>query len=242
MSLMPAVSSLFSSNGCSHTSVAGRSSPIGCMMLIYITSPRLVTSIAITVPACFYLLQPRSHDEHSHDGHGHEDEHAEKAHEEAPAEEEQGEHKDDEAEEQYSDTQGAAEPSDQSNEETAQSDESREQPSEESESSKESDNPPKEKSDISESQDISLLSRLKDGEVDEETKEDRVHASDLPVGKGPRRDSPPSDTREHIPDAKGAAKRRIDSEYGHRQGSEQSEASSASRTTEDEVSLRMPDS
>lgn len=36
--------------------------------------------------------------------------------------------------------------------------------------------------------------------------------------KGPTKDTPPGDTRKHIPDAKGANKKRIESDYGKPQG------------------------
>lgn len=204
------------------------------MMLIYFIHRRLLTSIAITVPTCAYLLQPKSHEEHHHeDHHGHEDEQAEKAHgEEALVEEDRAGHQegqeDDGTKEQHDDAQGAEEPSGQKAQESTQSDESSERLSEESKP---------EKSDISESQDDGPLARFMDdgGEMDPKEKEDRAHASDRPLGKGPRRDSPPSDSREHIPDAKGAAKNRIDSEYGHRQGPERPEVPAATDFVKDQV-------
>lgn len=158
--------------------------------------------------------------------------------------EEHEEHKDDEAKEQHDDTQGATESSDQSTEESSRSGENREQSSEESESPEQPDNPmgrPKEKTDISESQDDGVLSRLMhdgSGETDPKVKEDRVHASDLPLGKGPRRDSPPGDRREHIDDSKGTGKKRIESEYGHRQGPDQPGASEGTGFVKDEVCLQ----
>ncbi|KAI9793097.1 MAG: hypothetical protein M1816_000995 [Peltula sp. TS41687] len=200
-----------------------------------------LTSVAITAPTCYYLLQPKSHDEHHHEDHDHGDKHVEEAHEEeAPGEEEKPgtheEHKDDDANEHQEDEQSSGEASDQNAHETTQSGKGGEGGEQISEVSK------PEPSDVSESQDDGPLARFMGdgGEMDDEEKDDRAHVSDLPLGKGPRRDSPPADTRKHIPDAKGAAKKRIESEYGHRQGAEESDIPPATDFVQDKPATSKP--
>lgn len=153
---------------------------------------RAITSVAITLPCIWYLWPPlkKSH-EHEH-GHGHDDQ---VSHEES--------HKDDE---ESSDSADSAE----NTENTEATEEKREEQAEtESVNSDDSDNQGGEQDtpDSSEDESDTILHEKEDGNEAQGVR-----------FKGPAKNAPPGDTRTHIPDTKGGNKKRIESDYGERQG------------------------
>lgn len=157
---------------------------------------RAITSVAITLPCIWYLWPPskKSH-EHEH-GHGHDD-HA--SHEES--------HKDDEESSDSADSADSAE----SNESTEATEEKRADNQSEAESVKSDDS-----DNQGEEQDTPDTSEDESDTIQHE-KEDGNEAQGFRF-KGPTKNAPPGDTRKHIPDAKGGNKKRIESDYGGRQG------------------------
>lgn len=154
---------------------------------------RAITSVAITLPCIWYLWPPskKSHEhEHGHEhGHEHDD---------------QISHKDDE---ESSDDAGNAENTEST--EAAREERADKQVETESVKSDDSDNQEGEQGtpDTSDDESDTFLHEKEGGNEAEGVK-----------FKGPTKNGPPGDTRKHIPDAKGANKKRIESDYGERQG------------------------
>ncbi|KAI9840395.1 MAG: hypothetical protein M1837_001653 [Sclerophora amabilis] len=177
--------------------------------------PWLLGAVAVTVPTCGYLLSPGSDAGHGHGGH--ESDHG------ANDGSEEGEAHDGGQEEASADTkEGAAESSDQTNEEGEDSSEGAEGDStggaqqETEKAGSDSDN--------DEGSSGSSDNETANGQNTPDTSDDESSEGSTGSGvsgvrfKGATKGGPPADERLHIPDAKGDAKRRINSSYGNRQG------------------------
>lgn len=160
----------------------------------------------MTVPSCAYLLQSSPKEDHGHghgnEGHGEHGEH--KEHEEQSESEGDGEKStekggDDDANAESKDSEGKEKSSDDTG-----SDEGHDK-------SEDSD------SDEDKKQDTPDTS-------DDESSKNEVHEAEGGGDvegvqfKGPTKGGPEGDTRKHVPDAKGGNKKRIESDYGKRQG------------------------
>lgn len=150
---------------------------------------RAITSVAITLP-CIWYLWPPSKKGHGHEhGHGHDD---------------HINHKDDEESSDGADNAENTESIEAAEEERADK-----QPETDSVKSSDSDNQEGEQDtpDTSDDESDTILHEKEDG-----------NEAQGVTFKGPTKNAPPGDTRKHIPDAKGANKKRIESDYGGRQG------------------------
>lgn len=149
---------------------------------------RAITSVAITLP-CVWYLWPPSKKSHEH-GHGNGHGHDEHI-----------SHKD--AEESSN---GADNAEDTESTEAVEKGRVDKQPETDSVKSDDSGNKEVEQ-DTPEDESDTILHEKEDGTEDQGV-----------TFKGPTKNTPPGDTRKHIPDAKGANKKRIESDYGKRQG------------------------
>ena len=149
---------------------------------------RAITSVAITLP-CVWYLWPPSKKSHEH-GHGNGHGHDEHI-----------SHKD--AEESSN---GADNAEDTESTEAVEKGRVDKQPETDSVKSDDSGNKEVEQ-DTPEDESDTILHEKEDGTEDQGV-----------AFKGPTKNTPPGDTRKHIPDAKGANKKRIESDYGKRQG------------------------
>lgn len=152
---------------------------------------RAITSVGITLPCVWYLWPPskESHEhEHGH-GHGHDD---------------HINHKDDEVS-----SGGVDNAEDTESTEAAEEERVDKQLETDSVKSDDSDNQEGEQDtpDTSDDESDTILHEKEDG--------NEVQGVTF---KGPTKNAPPGDTRKYIPDAKGANKKRIESDYGKRQG------------------------
>lgn len=154
---------------------------------------RAVTSVAITLP-CIWYLWPPSQKNHEHD---HEHAHGHGNHDHIS-------HKDDD---ESSD--GADNAEDTESSEAAEKERADKQLETDSVKSDDSDNQEGEQDTPDTSDD--------DSDTTQHEKEDGSEVQGVTF-KGPTKNTPPGDTRKHIPDAKGANKKRIESDYGKRQG------------------------
>lgn len=150
---------------------------------------RAITSVAITLPCLWYLWPPsKKSHEHQHK-HGHDDHIS---------------HKDDE---ESSD--GADNAEDTGSTEAAEEERAEKQLETDSVKSDDSDNHEGEQDtpDTSDDESDTILHEKEDG--------NEVQGVSF---KGPVKNTPPGDTSRHIPDSKGANKKRIESLYGKSQG------------------------
>ena len=193
---------------------------------------RAITSIGITIPAIYYLLQPQLNASNHGGGHGHggHDEHGAESHEEGHSDESEdsGEHKSSEpadAEEQGKDEGQEGKKEDESTQDQAPS-------------SEDSD-------DNSEGQPTPPTSDDSDSDSDTEvanTAHEKEGGANVPgvrfkgAMSGGTKEGEQGDTRKHIPDAKGFNKKRIESHSAIRLGEADQEHQSADN--QDLVSLR----
>lgn len=150
---------------------------------------RAITSVAITLPCIWYLWPPsKKSHEHGH-GHEHDDQTSHKDHEES--------------------SDGADNVENTESTEAVEEEKADNQVETESVKSDDSDNQEGEQDtpDTSDDESETILNEKEGGNEAQGVK-----------FKGPTKNGPPGDTRKHIPDAKGANKKRIESDYGERQG------------------------
>ncbi|KAI9718118.1 MAG: hypothetical protein M1812_004376 [Candelaria pacifica] len=184
--------------------------------------PWIVGSIAITLPTCAYLLQPSNDKGHGHGGHDENEKHGEEP-------EDLEESKEDSSEE--SQEEGGV---DEGGEEVHKSDTNPENSDEKGESQPDStdDSKPEDsgkeegKSDESESGGEKSQGTAEVYKGDDEPHEvesgrnvEGVQFKGATSGGSKEGKMEQGDTRKHIPDAKGGAKKRIESDYGMKQGS-----------------------
>lgn len=170
------------------------------------TTRRAIASVAVTLPSVYYLLQPQieryQHPEkHGHGGHGGHDEHGE----EGEGDEEGGSSEGGESGEEKSGNQGEGgedEPSEGEKDE-GKSDDSG------------IDGAGKGTPDTSDDESSENTTYEKDGGQDVEGVQFKGATS------GGTKDGEQGDTRKHIPDAKGFNKKRIESDYGGKEGEAQ---------------------
>ncbi|MCJ1305299.1 hypothetical protein MMC08_008113 [Hypocenomyce scalaris] len=155
---------------------------------------RLIGAIAVTVPSCAYLLQPNPDK-----GHGHDDpEHEGRGHQGHVEHEETSEGGDD------SEQGGDAKDETQSGDDTSKSDkEEGKSDDSDSEGGEQQDTP-----ETSDDEEPKKEIQEKDGGGDVEGVR----------GKGATKEGKPGNTRKSFPDAKGGNKKRIESDYGKKQG------------------------
>ena len=156
----------------------------------------MIGAIAVTVPSCVYLLQPKPNKSHDH---GHGDEHEEHEEQEEATKEEEAEpgSSDDGKSEEVPETASDKEESS-SGQGTEKSDSDGE----------EQDSTP----DTSDDEGEINVAHEKEGGGNVEGVQFKGATS------GGTEEGEQGDTRKHIPDAKGANKKRIESDYGNRQG------------------------
>ena len=174
----------------------------------------MIGAVAVTVPSCAYLLQPKANGH----GHGHDDgEHGgHEKHEEAS--EGEGEHTEE------------AEVSEEDKSEDSESTPGEQEKSSSDQSEQEGSKPDDSGSDGEEQQDTPATSD--DDEPKSEAHETEGGGNVEGVQfKGATKDGEQGDTRKHIPDAKGYNKKRIESDYGKPQGT----VDEAESSTEDKV-------
>ncbi|KAI9810542.1 MAG: hypothetical protein M1827_006215 [Pycnora praestabilis] len=200
--------------------------------------PWLIGAVAVTLPTCAYLLQPSEDKGHGH-GHAHDnkhggEEHADNKHEESEESEEKAEGDEEEGSEQDSGHEG-----EEQNEERKE--DQGEAKAEESEEKSESQDAPKEDSQSDDSgSDDGDNAHTPDTagaeDLKKTSKNDEAHVTEKGgnvegvrfkgATSGGTEEGEQGDTRKHIPDAKGGAKKRIESHYGNRQGVSPDDASS----------------
>lgn len=181
--------------------------------------PWAITSALVTIPACIYLLQPTPDSGH---GHGHEgDEHGAEKHE---AGEESDEHGDVVPDLRKNESRGEVDDGDEQAED--QGDEKSGEQSEESASEGEQQETP----DTSEDESSQNVAH----ETDSGKEVEGVQFKGATSGGG--------DTRKHIPDPKGGNKKRIESQYGTRQGvaAEDNVETGESGATQDKPAAAKP--
>ena len=168
------------------------------------TAIRLIGSIAVTVPTCYYLAQQTPTADHGHSEHG--DEHG--------GEHEGGEHEGEASEEETADSEKPEESieevkDDTSDENEESSDEKQDDKSDDSgdEGEKQQDTP-----DTSDDEESGNTAHEVGGGGNVEGVRFKG------ATKGGTKDGEQGDTRKHIPDAKGYNKKRIESDYGMKQG------------------------
>ena len=164
---------------------------------------RAIVSLAVTIPSVYYLMQPQieryQHPEkHGHGGHGGHDEHSEHGEEGGSSEvEESGEG---ESEDQGD---GGEEESKEGEEDQGKSDDSGSEGGE------------KDTPNTSDDEDSGNTAHEKEGGQNVEGVQFKGATS------GGTREGEQGDTRKHIPDAKGFNKKRIESDYGGKEGEAQ---------------------
>lgn len=159
---------------------------------------RAIASLAVTLPSVYYLMQPQierfQHPEkHGHGGHGGHGEHGEHG-EEGEGGEQSDSSEGEESEEGKSEDQGEGGETDEGNPDDSGSEDG------------EKDTPG-----TSEDEDSKNTIHEKEGGQDVEGVQ----------FKGATREGEQGDTRKHIPDAKGFSKKRIESDYGGKEGEAQ---------------------
>ena len=180
----------------------------------------------MTVPTCAYLLQPSANKDHGHEHHGH-----------------GGAHKTDERKNATEDTV----PRDEDEEEASEPSADAMAETSSSEDANEHANNPEKTDDVeggassTEGDDDETVEQSAAEETHEESEDDTGHKSNLPRFKGPTKDGPASDEKKHVPDeSKGAAKKRIESGYGHRQGPDEPVDPEKSGSLKDQVRTIIP--
>ena len=179
-------------------------------------SHRLIGSITVTVPTCYYLLQQTPTADHSHGEHGHDhgEEHEKEG--EDKHEEDSTESKTEESEKPeesaHDSSEGSTEGSKQADSDDQKQESSEENSGEESDGSTDGGK---------EEQDTPATS----GDEGSGNTAHEVDGGDNVEGvrfkgatKGGTKEGEQGDTRKHIPDAKGYNKKRIESDYGMKQG------------------------
>ncbi|MCJ1259658.1 hypothetical protein MMC24_007497 [Lignoscripta atroalba] len=177
--------------------------------------PWIIGATAVTVPSCAYLLQPNPNKGHGHghdgEGHGEHGEHEEG--EEGENDEGQEEHEESSPDDQETGDGAEGKEGEESSEGAA--DQSESGGGQDPEKSDDSD------SDGGEQQDTPDTS---DDEGEANVPHEKEGGGDVKgvqfkgATSGGTKDGEQGDTRKHIPDAKGANKKRIESDYGLRQG------------------------
>ena len=178
---------------------------------------RAIGAITVTVPTCWYLLQPDPNKGHGH-GHeeGHGDHEGEEEHEEAhDSTEEEPAGKDEEAHDSTED-----EPAEKADEATANM--------EKGESIGDEGNDAEASSDSDSNEDKGQETPDTSADDDDDEPKNFPHETDSGgdaegvqfkgASKKVKEDDGQGDTRKHIPDAKGFNKKRIESKYGNRLG------------------------
>lgn len=180
---------------------------------------RAAGAIAVTVPTCWYLLQPDPNKGHRHGhGEGHGDHEGEEEHEEAhDSTEDEPAEKDEEAHDSTED-----EPAEKDDEAPADK-EKTESTGNEGKDAEASDDSSSDEDKEQETPDTS--------DDDDDGPKNVPHETDSGgnvegvqfkgASKAVKEDDGSFDTRKHIPDAKGGNKKRIESKYGHRLGLEE---------------------
>ena len=194
---------------------------------------RLIGSITVTVPTCYYLAQqtPKADHGHSEHGHGHDEEHEKEG---------EDEHEEDSAESKTEDSEKPEESADDSSEESTEGSKHADSGNQKQESSEENSG---EESDGSsdggeKQQDTPATS---DDEGSENTAHEVGGGNDVEgvrfkgATKGGTKDGEQGDTRKHIPDAKGYNKKRIESDYGMKQGQVADESADDGSGPDDQV-------
>ena len=183
-------------------------------LIITLSVSRAITSAAVTIPAAVYLLQSSPETGH---GHGHEDE--------GHGEEDGGEHNEGESEagatgttipdlrkSTSEDGEGEGGEAGEDGDEDANESESEEKPDGRSDGSGSEGEPQVNTPDTSDDEQDKNVAHETDSGGNVEGVQFKGATS------GGTREREQGDTRKHIPDAKGGNKKRIESDYGNRQG------------------------
>ncbi|KAI9789287.1 MAG: hypothetical protein M1835_001769 [Candelina submexicana] len=185
--------------------------------------PWIIGSIAVTLPTCAYLLQPSSDKGHAHEGHEDHEEHAKEL--EGEGEEGAEEHSPEDSKEETEAEEGGTEvgTSDTKSEQA----ESKHEPEPRStdDPMSEDSSEVEDKSDESEDHEEKKQGIAEPYKGDDEPHEvesggnvEGVQFKGATSGGTKEGKNEQGDTRKHIPDAKGGAKKRIESDYGLKQG------------------------
>ena len=164
---------------------------------------RAITSTVVTIPCLWYLIQPQLHKSEHGGGHGHGEhethEEGSEEHEEAKGKESDGEH-----EEGSGEDEGKTEPEGEGGSEDGDSSGSSSEGGQDTPESSDDENP-------------GNTAHEKEGGGNVQGVQFKGSTS------GGTKDGEQGDVRKHIPDAKGANKKRIESEYGNQLGEAEKE-------------------